>query len=890
MAKEPTDQEQKDTVVFSSRSGTPTDSDTTKKNNILSRIFGSWEDYETTGSKILLAVAFSIVLGGALLPRFDSSVVIEDAKVGLIAPYDVRAPADMQVKDPDTTKLKREESASSVRPVYVYRAELAIETVQKIDRAFKQLRQDLVQWMVEHQVSLEETQPEKKGNKKAVGDEKEESSPPPTRETMANVLDQYMDTVFRNGELKSALDAEFSTFNLSFGRNLGVVLPDHEFAKLVRQGVPQRLQEELMRVVGKLMGYRLVTNLNLIETGKDDRVFVHIMDPHTGPAEYLQRLDRSFLEINQIHKNIWAFVAPPDGWSKKDREFLVSVALQLIQPNFTYDGQLTEAYRQRAREEVKSVVIPLKKGEVIVRNGEPLTLRHLLIFKTMEQELSFWTLGMVFLGKTFILLLCFVLLYRFGRKSISKFSYRTRDLMMMGSLLLGFTLLTRLVAYLGGIVEHSASWPEGFYYYLVPVAVAPAVVRIILNSETAILYTLLWTLIFSQMTNDPIIHSFYCLFAGIVGSHAFSKMKSRKTVFLSGFYVMLLGIGIVALSQLMQGEFNLRQMSSVLIAVVIGGLAMGPLILLIITIVESIFDYTTDLGLLELANLNHPLLKQLIVQAPGTYHHCIIVGSMVEAAAESIRANPLLARVGAFYHDVGKIKTPQYFGENLAGGRNNPHDKTSPNMSAKILQGHVKYGVELAKEHKLGRVITDLITQHHGTSLIQFFYVKAQKQAENDPKAQPLQEHDFRYPGPKPQTREAALIMLADSCEAASRSLQDASPERIKGLVQKIINKLFRDGQFDECDLTLRDLHNIARSFTHTLSGMHHHRPSYPDLKKESNPDNRETAAIQRPKTTENGTEDHKNGNAGAQSTKKDPTESTEVDLEDDSDLKRLGM
>ncbi len=887
MSKETTEQERDDTVVFSGRSGAASKEEPGGKKRLMARIFGSWQDLETTPAKSILAVAFAMLLGAALLPRFDSSVVIEDAKVGLIAPYDVRAPADMQVEDPETTQLKREESASAVRPVYVYRSELASETVQKVDRSFNKLREDLVNWIVEHQVELEK----KPSNPKEKPIEPNPDEPlVPSRETMAQSLEEYMAVVFRNGELKSALDKDFPSFNLSFGRTLGVVLPDREFVQIVRQGVPRRFQEELKRVVGKLMGYRLVTNLNLIETGKDDRVFVHSLDTHAGPVEYLQRLDRSFLEINQVNRNFWSFVASPEGWTKKEREFLVSVALQLIQPNFIYDGQLTETYRKRAREEVKPVVIPLKKGEVIVRNGEALTTRHLLIFKTMQRELSFWTLGMVFLGKASLLLLGFVILYRFGRKSISKFSSSTRSIVMMGSLLVSFTLLTRLVAYLGGIVEHSASLPEGFYYYLVPVAVAPAVVRIILNSETAILYTVVWTLIFSQMTNDPIQYGFYCMFGGLIGSHAFSKMKNRKIVFLSGFYVILLGVCIVVLSQLIQGEMNLRQMSSVLIAVVIGGLAMGPLILLIITVIESLFDYTTDLGLLELANLNHPLLKQLIVQAPGTYHHCIIVGSMVEAAAESIRANPLLARVGAFYHDVGKIKTPQYFGENLSGGRNNPHDKTSPNMSAKILQGHVRYGLELSKEHKLGRVITDLIAQHHGTTLMQFFYVKAQKQAENDPKAQPLHEHEFRYPGPKPQTREAALIMLADSCEAASRSLQDASPERIKGLIQKIINKLFSDGQFDECDLTLRDLHNIARSFTHTLSGMHHHRPSYPDMKKESAPENRETTTIKRVKNAENGSEDRTNGSAGAQPTKKDTVESTEVDLEDDADLKRLGM
>jgi putative nucleotidyltransferase with HDIG domain len=245
-----------------------------------------------------------------------------------------------------------------------------------------------------------------------------------------------------------------------------------------------------------------------------------------------------------------------------------------------------------------------------------------------------------------------------------------------------------------------------------------------------------------------------------------------------------------------------------------------------IPLVETLFQYTTDIKLLELANLNSPVLRELMVKAPGTYHHSIVVGNLAESAAESIGANPLLARVSAYYHDIGKAAKPLYFIENQ-GGEENRHDKLSPNMSALILISHIKEGVELARENRLGQPIIDIIRQHHGTALIKFFYERAKSHAKSGD--QVIEEKDFRYPGPKPQTREAGIVMLADCVEAASRTLANPTSDRIQGLVQKLINNVFIDGQLDECELTLKNLHEIARSFTTILNGIFHHRVEYPE-------------------------------------------------------------
>ena len=231
--------------------------------------------------------------------------------------------------------------------------------------------------------------------------------------------------------------------------------------------------------------------------------------------------------------------------------------------------------------------------------------------------------------------------------------------------------------------------------------------------------------------------------------------------------------------------------------------------------------------MLELSNLNEPMLKYLILNAPGTYHHSLMVGTLAETAAEAVGANALLCRVGAYYHDIGKTRHPNYFIENNpeAGSR---HAKLAPSLSRAMIMSHVKEGVEMGRAYGIPEALLDMIPQHHGTRLVSFFYQRAREAA--DPDLQAVKEEDYRYPGPKPQTREAAILMLADAVQAATQTLTDPTPARIRGAVQKIINSIFVDAQLDECDLTLRDLHLIANSFVRILTGMFHHRIEYPSI------------------------------------------------------------
>jgi putative nucleotidyltransferase with HDIG domain len=251
----------------------------------------------------------------------------------------------------------------------------------------------------------------------------------------------------------------------------------------------------------------------------------------------------------------------------------------------------------------------------------------------------------------------------------------------------------------------------------------------------------------------------------------------------------------------------------------------------LIPIFEAVLGYTTSLKLLELSNFNHPLLHDLMLKAPGTYHHSVIVGSLAELAADRIKANSILARVSAYYHDIGKMNKPLYFIENQTPNQN-PHDQLQPSMSAKILFSHVKDGAKMGREHGLGSSIVNIIEQHHGTTLVAYFFNKAKNQQANE--HQGCDESHFRYPGPKPQTREAAVVMLADACEAATRSISEITAAKIQGMVHTIMTKRLLEEQFSECDLTLRDLKEIEDCFVRTLVSLYHHRIQYPDQKNAS--------------------------------------------------------
>ncbi len=401
-----------------------------------------------------------------------------------------------------------------------------------------------------------------------------------------------------------------------------------------------------------------------------------------------------------------------------------------------------------------------------------------------------------------------------------------RDLILLATLLAMSVWLTRgFELFASALASDWEGLGAGALAFGAPLAAGPLLVAMFLRPQAGMLTALGGSLLSCLIWPDSAGVFAYYLVTGLVASHYVHEGRKRVALIKAGLKACLPGMLVILGLALMRGWALTLDLPVALLAACLGGLLSGVLASGLAPLVEMAFGYTTSFRLMEMASLDQPVLQELMLQAPGTYHHSLVVSSLVEVAAREIGADHLLAKVAALYHDLGKMKKAAYFVENQIGP--NRHEKLAPSMSALILTSHVKEGVEMARKHRLGKPIMDIIAQHHGTRVIPFFYNKALEARRASGQSDPAPQ-DFAYPGPRPQTREAGLVMLADTVEAASRSLDNPTPARLQGLVQQQINKIFSEGQLDECELTLKDLHKIAKSFNTILSGIFHQRLEYP--------------------------------------------------------------
>ncbi|MDD5409113.1 MAG: HDIG domain-containing protein [Candidatus Omnitrophica bacterium] len=360
---------------------------------------------------------------------------------------------------------------------------------------------------------------------------------------------------------------------------------------------------------------------------------------------------------------------------------------------------------------------------------------------------------------------------------------------------------------------------HGLSFYFIPIAIIPMLSVLLFNNlEVAYFLSLGTSLPLSSLTSEPFkaffIFMIFCSTAILV----LNKAHKRTTVIQAGLIAGLIQL----LSLILLEHFWINQPERYLI-ILINSLVCGIIVLGILPVFEYLLRTVTNISLLELADTHHPILQRMVLEAPGTYHHSLIVGNLSDSACTAIGANGLLARIGAYYHDIGKLQKPEYFIENQQI-KKNLHDTLSPTMSKLIIMNHIKEGLDLAKKYSLSPVLWDFIQQHHGSSLVYYFYRRALEGREEN---QEVTEEGFRYPGPKPNTKETAIVLLADSVEAATRTLKDPTPVKIEEVVRKVINNKFIDGQLDECELTLKDIEKISSVFTKILSGIYHSRVNY---------------------------------------------------------------
>ena len=789
-----------------------------------------------------LLAAITIIVSLILYP----TMIITDHgyTIGDVVDRDIKAPTDFLFEDTATTALNREQAVESVLTVYDHDTEISKRMQQSINQAFADMRK-----LYETTSAPAAAVPDKK-EADAGGGDTDEAAAPPDKETQARLLHERI--FQQKPAFEKAMNLEFS---------------DGAFRLLEKEGFSKEISDLIIQILTAILDNGVVANkeillreadkgIRLREIGKDSEKTVTNVKQFYG-------LDQSKVMVRIVGQPLL------EGVPYNIVNMIVDVVQDLIQPNITLNKNETEKRKKEAAANIKPVFHKIKAGEMLVREGEIISETQLKKLKALEAQSRKRDEWMRRIGSLIMILSIFSMMPILYRRNLAQMgSGLNKNLLFLSCVFIVFLFIAKLTASFSEaiVAGPSLSLSAGTVFYGIPIAAGAMIICLFLGLDIAIPFATVTAVCTAVIFQGRFEMLFYFLLSGAMGAYWVQRCRERKVFIKAGLKLGLLNIVLALATEIYSGEWAGMLLVWDSIFAFAGGIGAGIATAGLAPLLEIAFGYSTDITLLEQANLDRPLLRRLMIESPGTYHHSMVVGSMVEAAASEIGANPLLAKVCGYYHDIGKLKKPLYFIENQSDGINR-HDKLAPSMSALILIAHIKHGVQLARENKLGQEIIDTIQQHHGTSLIRYFFEKA-KQIRGE---HAVKIEDFRYPGPRPQTREAGLVMLADVVEAASRTLENPTPARIQKLVQDLINKVFSDGQLDNCELTLKDLHSIAKSFHKILSGIHHHRIEYAEAGARSG-------------------RQMKNGHSDKQSAKRISAVSAETRADGTNHLRRLGL
>lgn len=592
-------------------------------------------------------------------------------------------------------------------------------------------------------------------------------------------------------------------------RQLGVPLSDQAVDALAAPGRARRALSELGTWLGEvaqsgvvaekkggfILGYRSIT----LREGEGEA-----LAPATRFLEKREVLDQFARRARAT------FPDDPRG-----AQLVIELAAPFVQPTVLYDRAETEWRRVQAQGAVSSVIGSVKKDELIVDANERVSaaaVQKLRSFRNLEAAKRNQSEFLYPPVARMLLMLLFIAAFATYLRMELPAVYRSNGMLAM------FTALT--VAVLGSTVV--LVMRAGLSEFTVPLALAPLVVASLLEKRPALVFTLMLAVLATAVAELRAPFVPVAVMGGVTAVYSVSRLRHRWHFVRAFFAIGLANLAAILAWDLARStpatELARDAMWGGANAFLATALAFGML-----PIVEWLFRLTSDVTLLELSDLNRPLLRRLQLEAPGTYHHSMVVGSLAEAAAEAVGANSLLARVQSYYHDIGKLAKPEYYAENEPASSRSRHDKLAPSMSALVVKSHIQEGLQIAGKQRLPHAVRDAIPEHHGTMVMAFFYHKA---LEADPGAR---REDYSYPGPRPRSKETAILMLADGVEGASRALAEPTPSRIRGLVQRIIDERVRDGQLDECGLTLQDLARIREAFIPVLTAIFHVRAPYPE-------------------------------------------------------------
>lgn len=731
-----------------------------------------------------LIFAFCLILSFMIFWDVDT---YHEVQLGDVAPADIKAPMSFQMEDSMATEEKRRAAEESIPPIFDFDPNTYEQLITRVYKSFRSMRREL------------------------------KSIPWPTN------------PIQREEEIK-----DFAQFKGVFEKELGIEVPDRLFEWLTEKRFAAPYENILIRALVKWSSRKIMDGqASLFRTSDAPLVARIVGSGQGGSEEFTLRRDAVF-DIKKLSEFNLDGVIGVDRLQARDRKAAMDMTHLLVTPNLTFNRQETLERRKRARDSVLPVQVSIRKGQTIVSSGTVVQPLQVALIGELNNLRSSKRADFVSVVVAFLFMILVTVFFSYLRRtSAGRIEISLRDLYAMGLVVLSVVVMIKAYIFItdAALGNRATVIPANSLLFAAPVAAAPMLVGLMITSgEIVWLFTIFMSITAALMvdSNMNFPYLLVCAIGGIAAARGVHSCTKRNDIYWAGVRTGLVNSAVLTAVTFLQTDREQSLLTTLAWNVplgFVGGIAAALVTMALIPFFESLFNYTTDVKLLELSSLNHPLMKDMIVKAPGTYHHSLVVGSMCEAAAEEIGANPLLAKVMAYYHDIGKMEHAHYFIENQRPG-NNPHDHVSPHMSKTVLIAHVKDGAEMGYQHKLGPPIIDGILQHHGTTLISYFYNKAKEDQDED--IHTVQEEDFRYPGPKPQFKEAALLMLADSIEAAARSLDEPTPGRLTSLVRNIIQSKFLDGQLEECDLTLRDLSIIEDTYRRVILGIYHQRVDYP--------------------------------------------------------------
>lgn len=705
------------------------------------------------------------------LAYLPSKSLPSDLIEGEIASLDIVAPEDLTIEDTEATEKRRNEVGEATLLVYDLDPNVYLTAEEEIREFFNSGRG----WL-----------------EKPLSERRSE-------EFQREIREKYDLRLFYNN-LRTLINAKFS----------------------------DKIEENLISILGKVSRKGIITSKDILYRGEQERGFTLYIEP---------ALERTveFEEILDIQEAIEALSEEIDqlDMPQNEKSALSALSHHWIKENIKYNRIKTEERKELARQSIDTVFYTIKKGKVILRKGDVISREALDEISLINQNLQARPVWLTNFTGTFFLFGLLLLTLWYYLKSIMKFRLALKYFIMMGVTLIISLVFYKLSLFLAGTFSESANFSlfshSETYLYAFPFQLGVLLFAFLAGSQLALFYSVINSILVGYLFKGDFYLMVFCFIgslAAIYGIKYFGN-QNRTSALRTGLHLIApINIFVILTIKLITEKMgSVDIFVSELIMGLIGGVLSASLAFLFLPVFESLFGFTTQSKLLELANSELPIFRQMAIEAPGSYHHSLLVASLAEEAAEEIKMDPMLAKASALYHDIGKIKRPEYFIENKM---RNPdiHKDLTPSMSTLVIINHVKEGVELAKKLKLPASIKDIIEQHHGNSLVRYFFQKAKEKY--DPEMQKIKEEAYRYPGPIPKSREAAMIMLADSVEAAARSLKFPSRPNLSRMINEIFNSYLEDGQLDDCDFSLKELRAIASSFLETLYTLYHPRVEYP--------------------------------------------------------------